>query len=190
VENEEETLMSPGVATLAVAVLFSTCPNLALAQQAAADTSRAACDRFTWPVKNERAWFADKRLARRPSGARLKRIDRAVELSLERSDEVKFFLPPGVKPKPHSFSGEVTFFGVPRPGIYQVTLSAEASIDVFENGIRLNAIGYTSASNCPGVFESLRYNLAPGDLVLVQITNATTNSIKVAFEEAESRVAW
>jgi len=46
-----------------------------------------------------------------------------------------------------------------------------------------------------GVFESVRYDLAPGDLVLVQVTNASTSSIKVAFEEAEpeeaeSKVAW
>jgi hypothetical protein len=182
--------MSARVATLAVALFFSYCPNVALAQQAAADSSRAACDKFSWPVGNERAWFADKRLARRASGARLKRIDRAVELSLEPSDRAEFFLPPEVRPKPHSFSGAVTFFGVPRPGTYQVTLSAEASIDVFENGVRLKAIGYTSANNCPGVFESVRYDLAPGDLVLVQLTNASTNSIKVAFEEAESKVAW
>jgi hypothetical protein len=182
--------MSARIATLAVALFFSGCPNLALAQQAAADASRAACNKFSWSVDNERAWFADKGLARRASGSRLKRIDRAVELSLESSDRAEFFLPPEVRPKPHSFSGAVTFFGVPRAGIYQVTLSAEASIDVFENGVRLKTIGYTSADNCPSIFESARYALAPGALVLVQITNASTNSIKVAFEEAESRVAW
>jgi hypothetical protein len=182
--------MSARVATLAVALFFSCCQNIVLAQQAASAADKAACDKFAWPVDNERGWFADNRLARRASGARLKRIDRAVELSLEPSDRVEFFLPPGVQPKPHSFSGAVTFFGVPRPGIYQVTLSGEASIDVFENGMRLNPIGYTSANNCPNVSESVRYDLAPGDLVLVQITNASTNSIKVAFEEAESRVAW
>jgi hypothetical protein len=182
--------MSARAATLAVALVFSNPPNIALAQQAAADSRQAACDEFTWPVDNERAWFADKRLARRPSGARLRKIDRAVELSLEPSDRAEYFLPPEISPKAHSFSGAVTFFGVPRPGIYQVTLSAEASIDVFENGMRLKATGYTSAKNCPSVFESVRYELASGDLVLVQISNASTNSIKVAFEEAESKVAW
>jgi hypothetical protein len=41
-----------------------------------------------------------------------------------------------------------------------------------------------------GVFESLRFELAPGDLVLVEITNASSDSIKVAFAEATSRIAW
>ena len=62
-----------------------------------------------------------------------------------------------------------------KPGLYQVTLSDEAAIDVFENGVRLRATCFTSAKNCPGVFESMRYELAPGDLVRVKITNSTRN---------------
>ena len=103
---------------------------------------------------------------------------------------VELFLPPGVKSKPHTFSGEVTFFGVPKPGLYQLTLSNEAAIDVFENGVRLRSTGFTSAKNCPGVFESERFELAEGDLVLVQITNASSNTIKVAFAQAELETAW
>ncbi len=140
--------------------------------------------------QRERAWFADKGLSRRASGARLTKIDRAVELSLEPLIRVELFLPPGVKSKPHTFSGEVTFFGVPKPGLYQLTLSNEAAIDVFENGVRLRSTGFTSAKNCPGVFESERFELAEGDLVLVQITNASSNTIKVAFAQAESETAW
>lgn len=140
--------------------------------------------------QRERAWFADKGLSRRASGARLTKIDRAVELSLEPLIRVELFLPPGVKSKPHTFSGEVTFFGVPKPGLYQLTLSNEAAIDVFENGVRLRSTGFTSAKNCPGVFESERFELAEGDLVLVQITNASSNTIKVAFAQAELETAW
>ena len=40
------------------------------------------CDAFAWPVAEERAWFADQNLRRKTTGARLARIDRAVELTL------------------------------------------------------------------------------------------------------------
>jgi hypothetical protein len=159
--------------------------NLAIAQDAPKDQSAARCDQLSWSVARERAWFNDDKLTRRVSGARLRKIDRAVELTLVPTKKVTFFLPPGRQPQPDSFSGEVTFFGVPRPGLYQVTLSDEAWIDVFENGVRLRPTAYTSAKDCPGVRESVLFELAPGDLVLVQISNAAKNSIKAALAEAQ-----
>jgi hypothetical protein len=173
------------VATLAaIAFVLSNYP--ASGQEAAKPSDRTDCEKFSWRVDREHDWFADKNLPRRVSGARLRRIDRAVDLSLRPARQVDLFLPPDVRPRSDSFSGEVTFFGVPKPGLYQVTLSDQATIDVFENGARLKATGSTSAKHCPGVFESVRYELAPGDLVLVEVTNVSRNSIKVAFAEAEA----
>lgn len=183
-------MSSRAVIPLVLGLVIGSSPGLALAQDDPEVSVRAACDQFSWPIDRERAWFADERLPRRVSGARLRRIDRAVELTLEPSDRIHFFLPPETRAKPHSFSGEVTFFGVPRPGQYQVTLSSAASIEVFENGTRLKPTGQTSAGNCPGVRESVRFDLAPGDLVLVEIMNASTNSIKVAFAQAAIQTAW
>lgn len=54
---------------------------------------------------------------------------------------------------------------------------------MFENGARLKPIAATEASDCAGLAESLRYNLASGDLVLVQVTGALSSAIKVAFAE-------
>lgn len=142
------------------------------------------CDAFAWPVAEERAWFADQNLRRRPTGARLSQIDRAVELTLEPTPSIHFFLPPGTAPRQDSYSGAVAFFGVPHPGLYQVTISRDAMIDVFENGMRLTPIASTEAKDCRGVRKSMRFALASGDLVLVQVSGALTPSIKVAFEEA------
>lgn len=147
-------------------------------------TSDKGCGAFAWSIRDERAWFGDTRLPRRDSGARLRKINRAVELDLRPTAKVDFFLPPARKPKDNSFSGEVAFFGVPRPGLYQVTLSRPASIEVFENGFRLRRQATTTSENCPGVSKSARYRLAPGDLVLVQVTGASRDSIKIAFAEA------
>lgn len=73
---------------------------------------------------------------------------------------------------------------MPHPGIYQVTISHNAAIDVFENGRRLAAVGAGEAKGCDGVRKSERFALTPGDLVLVQVSGASEPSIKVAFEEA------
>ena len=170
----------PMVVLLALAATFAA--RGVLAQDAAKqEQSAGGCAGFSWPVTRERAWFDDARLPRRATGARLKRIDRAVALDLKPTREVQLFLPPVRRPRTDSFSGEVTFFGVPRPGRYQVTLSDDASIDVFENGAWLQAIDSTSGKTCGGVSKSERFVLAPGDLVLVEVTDAPARSIKIAF---------
>jgi hypothetical protein len=116
---------------------------------------------------------------------RLSRIDRAIELTLTPTKSIQFFLPPMKAPDPDSYSGEVTFFGVPRPGVYQVTISQDAAVDVFENGRRLVALAMSEAKGCEGVRKSERFALAPGDLVLIQVRGATEPLIKVAFAEAD-----
>jgi len=150
----------------------------------ASGTSADGCGAFAWPVSNEREWFADENLRRGASGLRLSRIDRAVELDLQPTRSIQFFLPPRLPPRPDTYSGEVTFFGVPHPGVYQVSISRDASIDVFENGTRLAPVASTEAKDCDGVRKSARFALAPGDLVLVEVSGAAEPSIKVAFEEA------
>ena len=169
--------------THAMLALAFLSPSLAAAQDLASDPPASACRGFAWSLDRERAWFDQKRLPRRVSGARLRKIDRAVALDLQPTSKAKFFLPPERRPKARSFSGDVTFFGVPKPGQYQVTLSEPASIDVFENGARLKPVAATEAKDCAGLAKSLRYDLAPGDLVLVQVTGAVSSTINVAFTE-------
>jgi hypothetical protein len=174
-----------GKRTLAAAVAFAvgfSWLGLAAADEAPpGETAAAGCDSFAWSIERERAWFAEAKLPRRASGARLSRIDRAVELSLLPTKTARFFMAPGRAPAADSYSGEATYFGVPKPATYQVTLSDEAWIDAFENGVRLKSIASSEAKGCAGVRRSVRYRLAPGALVLIQLSGATKDSIKVAF---------
>ena len=166
-----------------VSVIGCGALTIANAEQQAQQDQNAACSGFAWPLDRERTWFDDTKLPRRESGARLRRINRAVELALKPTSKVHFFLPPLQPPRPDSYSGEITFFGVPRPGLYQVTLSDNADVSVFENGTRLQFTGTTRAPDCPGLRTSVRFKLAPGDLVLVQVTNASSPTIKAALAE-------
>jgi hypothetical protein len=171
-------------AAVAFAVGFSWLGLAAADEAPPGETAAAGCGAFVWSIERERAWFAEAKLPRRASGARLSRIDRAVELSLLPTKTVRFFMAPGRAPAADSYSGEVTFFGVPRPATYQVTLSDDAWIDAFENGVRLKPKAFTGAKDCAGVRKSVRYQLAPGNLVLIQLSGATKDSIKAAFAEA------
>ena len=176
----------PASRALCFIVLFFAAarPDFASAQAAGQDDATAGCDRLSWSVASEREWFSGPKLTHRVSGARLRKIDRAVELALEPTGDTHLFLPPERPPSPNSYSGEVTFFGVPKPGLYQVTVADDAGIDVFENGARLKRVAQTSAENCRGIRRSARFVLVPGDLVLVELTGAAKTSIKVAFAEA------
>ena len=69
-------------------------------------------------------------------------------------------------------------------------LSEPAEVEGFENGMRLKPLDSARAQNCPGVAQSAHYQLAPGDLVLVEVINAPQSTIKVAFDQAETRTAW
>ena len=143
------------------------------------------CGAFSWPVAREQAWFGDDHLARRASGARLARIDRAVQLSLAPTAHARFFLAPQRAADRSGYGGVAVFLGVPKPAVYQVTVSEQAAIDVFENGARLKPIASTGAPGCAGVRRSARYRLAPGDLVLVEVSGAADPSIKLAFAAAQ-----
>jgi hypothetical protein len=142
------------------------------------------CGAIGWSVKNAQSWFAEKNLPHRVSGVRLRRIDRAVDLELKPLKQAVFFLPPKMKPKDGTYAGDVTFFGVPKPGLYQITLSEPAEVDVFENGARIQAQAQASAPKCENAVVSARFALGTGDLVLVQISGAAGKSIKVAFDAA------
>jgi hypothetical protein len=143
------------------------------------------CGAIGWSVQREQGWFAAKGLQRRPSGARFNMIDRAVELALKPLKEVPLFLPPAMPASAKSYAGAITFFGVPKPGIYEVTLSQPAHVDVFENGVRIKPLATSNAPKCDNARVSARYDLGTGDLVLVQVTDAAGPDIKVAFAEAE-----
>jgi hypothetical protein len=163
------------------AVAFGAVVLLSIAP---ASQTLADCSGFDWSVGRERDWFADKKLPLRPSGSRLRRIDRAVEVELKPVSQVEFFLPPSKPPAAGTYAGEITFFGVPRPGLYQVSLSAPADVDVFENGARIKPESLVTSADCEGVRVSGHFELGAGDLVLLELTGVAEPKIKAAFAPA------
>lgn len=181
--------MARGLIAVALACAIGGGSDLAAAdapsgKSVAAERPKQGCESFAWPVDREQAWFNDAHLARRDPGARLSHIDRAVELALAPMSKAHFFMPPERPVGAEGYGGEAIIRGVPRAAVYQVTVSDDAAIDLFENGARLKPIAATDAPGCAGVRRSVRYRLAPGDLVLIELSGAQKDSIKLGFAEA------
>ncbi len=89
------------------------------------------------------------------------------------------------KPKnDNSFGGVLTFASPSKPGVYQVTLSSEAWIDVIQNGKSLKSTAHSGKHDCPGVRKSVRFELQAAP-VTVQLSDVPSDTIKIAILPAE-----
>lgn len=137
--------------------------------------ARADCDHFKWSLDRERAWLA---AAPEPvaAGGAVALADKAFAVALRPNAEAGFVAPPERAPKPESFGTVVNLAAVGAPGVYEITLSAEAWLDVVQNGARAKSIDFSGQKDCPGVRKSVKFELAAGTAT-VQISNAETASI-------------
>ena len=73
---------------------------------------------------------------------------------------------------------------IDRAGLYQITLSDEAWVDVVQNGARVKSSDFSGQKACPGVRKSVRFDLAAGPATL-QISNAESAKINLAIAPAD-----
>jgi ubiquinone/menaquinone biosynthesis C-methylase UbiE len=139
-----------------------------------------ACEQFAWPLDRERALFKAEALKTVPSGAVLDSLERGVALQLLPNGAVTFALPPGRAPKAQdSYGGIVVMENLPKGGVWQVTASAEAWIDVIQDGKSAASIAHTGKRDCEDIRKSVQFELQPGRVTL-QISGASVKSIKLA----------
>jgi hypothetical protein len=77
----------------------------------------------------------------------------------------------------------VRFPALPKPGIYQITLSEDAWIDVIQNGRYARSVGSTGRSDCPGLRKSLRLDLDAAPFTL-QVSGVSADAIAIAIGPA------
>lgn len=169
--------------------LLALLPGSGLAQDAApppaAQSIPAACTAFDWPLLREMAWFDAPGLARVQSGDTVPGAMPGAVLALKPVDAIAFPVPPSRKPSPGSFGGVLTVPAPTAPGLYQITLSDEAWIDVSQDGqTTRKPTAHTGKRDCPGLRKSLRYQLGTQP-VTIEISNARAESIKIAIAPAE-----
>jgi hypothetical protein len=151
----------------------------------AAAQEKPACEQFAWSVHREQALFSAPDLKTVPAGAALTPQDRATALELRPNAEVAYVLPPGRQPKTaDSYGGVISFPDLPKAGPYQVTASAEAWIDVIQNGKAAESAAHTGKRDCADIRKSVRFELEAGPVTL-QLSGAPVKIIKLAVLPAE-----
>jgi hypothetical protein len=157
-----------------VIVVLMAWPGLATADD--------GCDKFAWSLARERAAFAaaDKTTAK--AGDTLTELPGgALVIRLQPGAQASFDMPPERKPRIEAWHGGlVRLPALTKPGIYQITLSDDAWIDVIQNGRYARSVGSTGRSDCPGVRKSVRLDLDAGPVVL-QASGVAPDTIAITI---------
>jgi hypothetical protein len=153
---------------------------------APASAADDGCEKFAWSLARERTWFAASDKVSVASGATLAAFPKAaIAINLRPAGEAVFEMPPERKRRIERwFGGSVRFPAAERPGIYQVTLSDEAWIDIVQDGRYARSVGNTGRSDCRGLRKSLRLELGATPFTL-QVSGVPSDAIVVAISAVE-----
>ena len=152
----------------------------------AASEAEEGCEKFAWSLSRERAWFAASEKAAVVAGESLTAVPNAAfNVRLQPASEASFVLPPERKPRSDGgFGGIVRLPALDRAGIYQITVSDEAWIDVVQDDRYARSVGSTRRSDCSALRKSVRLELGPAPFV-VQLSAAATPIIVMAIRRAD-----
>jgi hypothetical protein len=166
--------------------LFTLAFGLTFAPLAMA-AEQPGCSGFNWPLDTELAWMAGSDDVALESGAQIPAPPtKAVTLALKPAKAVTMPVTPGVKKQAvgaDTFSGWLTLGGVEKPGLYQISLSDGAWIDVAQNGALVRSSAFTGQKDCKAIHKSVRFEIGAGP-VTVQISGAPGQKVRLAIRAA------
>ena len=136
-------------------------------------------------ISSERGWFATIDKPTVHAGHKLSAIPTgAFVLQLEPAGSVSFELPPERKPKGETwFGGTVSLPAPAMGGIYQITISDDAWIDIVQEHNFVRSAGSTGRSDCTGLRKSVRLDLRALPFVL-QFSGAVVPVITLSVSPA------
>src|SRR5579871_602311 len=130
----------------------------------------SGCDKFKWPIDRERAALTAPDRANLTSGAELSALpSTGVTLALVTPADAKLPSPPERAPK---------------DGLYTISLSAGAWIDVVQDGHFLKPKAFSGATDCDGIRKTMKYELSASPFVL-QVSGSKDSSISMAILPSE-----
>ena len=145
----------------------------------------SGCDKFKWNIEHARAALTAADRAKLNSGSEETAIPpTGMILSLVKPADAKLPTPPERAPKDGTFAGFASFKTAPKAGIYTVSLSAGAWIEVSQDGHFLKPKAFSSATDCDGIRKTMKYELSASPFVL-QVSGAKEDSISIAILPSE-----
>ena len=166
----------PVFALLAVLLISAT--------SAFAAEEPSGCDKFKWPIERDRAALTAPDRAKLASGAEQAALPpSAITLGLVTPQQAKLPSPPERAPKEGTFAG-FTSIKTAKAGLYTVSLSAGAWVDVVQDGHFLKPVAFSGATDCDGIRKTMKYELSEKPLVL-QISGARDSSLSISILPAQ-----
>jgi hypothetical protein len=152
---------------------------------ASAAEEPSGCDKFKWNIDHERAALTAPDRVKLASGGELAAVpSTAMTLSLSAPAEARLPTPPERAPKEGTFAGFTSFKSSPKAGIYTVSLSAGAWVDMVQDGHPLKPKAFSGATDCDGIRKTVKFELSASPFVL-QISGTKENSISIAILPSE-----
>jgi hypothetical protein len=143
-----------------VAVALIVAPGLAEAQEG------SGCAAFRWPLDRERAALVRADKPSLPNGGALA-YDVAMTLQLQPLSAAGLPKAPERPPRStDSFAGHFTLAAPAKPGVYRLTISSGAWVDVLDGGAYLHPIAFSGAKDCEGARKSVKFDLPSRPLAL------------------------
>ena len=145
----------------------------------------SGCDKFKWPVDRERAALTAPDRAKLASGSEQAALPSSgVTLALVAPQDAKLPSPPERAPKDGTFAGFASFRTAPKAGLYTISLSAGAWVDVVQDGHFLKPVAFSGATDCDGIRKTMKYELSALPFVL-QVSGAKDSSVSIAILPAD-----
>jgi len=140
----------------------------------------SGCDKFKWPIERERAALTAPDRAKLATGAeQAAPPSSAITLGLVAPQEAKLPTPPERAPKDGTFAG-FTSVKAPKAGLYTISLSSGAWVDVVQDGHVLKPVAFSGATDCDGIRKTMKYELS-GQPFVLQVSGARDNSLSIAI---------
>ena len=135
-----------------------------------------ACGQISWSVGHEIDLFADGFLPVVDSALSLPK-EGVFALRLKPGSDVIYPVTPE-RGRDGSYGGLVTIERIPA-GLYQIILSEEAWVDAVQDGVRLPVRAFSRIRDCPGVRQSVQFDVA-GEPLTLQISGASAHLVNIA----------
>src|ERR1700760_3474154 len=178
-------------ASFVMSTLSRSCFSLAVALMLLGATSAFAadepsgCDKFKWDIARARAALTAPDRAKLASATEFTVLPTSgFILGLVTPADAKLPTPPERAPKDGTFAGFSKVTAAPKAGLYTISLSSGAWVDVVQDGHALKPAGFSGATDCDGIRKTMRYEISASPFVL-QISGARENATSVAILPSE-----